>query len=226
MEPAFRVTPLPPALSTATPRSRDPAEPGANRSPACPLQSISTAGGPPPARVCAGLASMVTSREMAGSPLASLMVPATAKPMTADLPGETASAALIAARSDPAPESARFATTRGSGARPAGACRPARARPAGAYRLARATAGPGGPAGMAGMASTAGTPAARHREPAIRDMILRPKEPSDNSRIITTMPPLCPHHLIRKTPGLPGVCARGRHSKRRDVLEAHATRCR
>jgi hypothetical protein len=37
-------------------------------------------------------------------------------------------------------------------------------------------------------------------EPTIRDMILRLKEPSDNSRIVTTMSPLCLHHLIRKTP--------------------------
>jgi hypothetical protein len=67
IELAFRVTPLPLALSTATPKSCEPPEPAANCRPAWALQSISTTGGPPVVYVGADLASIVTSLEMAGS---------------------------------------------------------------------------------------------------------------------------------------------------------------
>src|SRR6202046_552603 len=106
-----RATPLPLALSTATPSSCEPPEPAAKRRPACPLQLIATTGGPPRTCVGADVASIFTFLAMAGSALASLMVPWTVKSMTFDAPGPPASAPLSAARSEPVPELARFATT-------------------------------------------------------------------------------------------------------------------
>jgi hypothetical protein len=54
---------------------------------------------------------MVAGREMAGRPLVSVMVPATEKPMTVDLPRGPASARSIAARKEPGPQLLRFVTT-------------------------------------------------------------------------------------------------------------------
>lgn len=61
--------------------------------------------------VGADLASIVTVREMAGSRVARVIVPRTAKSMTTGFPGESPLALLIAARSEPAPELLRFVTT-------------------------------------------------------------------------------------------------------------------
>jgi hypothetical protein len=108
IDPACRVTPLPLALSTAMPSSREPPEPVANCRPARELPSISTTGGPPLTYAGADLAPMDTLLAMAGSRLARVITPPTRKSMTADFPGEPALALLMAARSEPAPEFLRF----------------------------------------------------------------------------------------------------------------------
>src|SRR5271166_1243563 len=110
MNRASIVTPLPCALSTATPSSCDPADRAANSRPPFPWQLISTTGGPPVTYVGAEVPSMVTALEMAGSLLDSAMIPCTEKSMTEETPAELASARLIAARSEPDPELDRFVT--------------------------------------------------------------------------------------------------------------------
>ena len=74
------------------------------------MKSISTTGGPPLTYPGADRASMVVGLEMAGRPRASVMVPATEKPMTVDLPRGPASARSIAARKEPGPPLLRFVT--------------------------------------------------------------------------------------------------------------------
>ena len=128
---------------------------------------------------------MITGRVTAGSELARVMVPATAKRISVVIPGVLASAVAIAARSEPGPASCRLRTctdragATATAARPggwAGARAPAAAGPieasrtteaAGSSEATRISEAPAAPA--APRAAAAREAAAVFRAAAIRD---------------------------------------------------------
>ena len=120
---------------------------------------------------------MITSLVMAGSALASVIVPLTEKVMSVAVPAAAELAASMAARSEPAPESLRVDTVSDcvvSGRKPS------------CPRAAAALATAAGAAAMTAGAHTAtpAAPAIRHRTPRGRDRPAGGRERADPLSVV------------------------------------------